>query len=104
MGQTYKWEFNIICNPEERSSDDFVVGSLQRVPLSSDPLYQLPQLSLRDRLELYWVNGFDYDGLLVLDALRRDNPSDTGLQEVWEAWLVRHYLGDLKKLPLIELK
>lgn len=103
VGQTYKWEFDIICNPDDRVNDDFVVGTLQRIPLSRDAQYQLPQLSLRDRLELYWVNGFAYDALLILDALRRENPSDKGLQAVWEAWLERHYLGDLKKLPAIVL-
>ncbi len=102
LGQTYKWELNIICDPSDRKQDDFVVGSLQRVPLANDPQHQLP-LSLRDRLLFYSVKGLNYDELVVLDALRREAPTDGEIQTYWESLLERYKLGDLKRLPAIAL-
>jgi len=103
LGQTYKWEFNIICDPSDRKQDDFVVGALQRVPLPNDPQHQLP-LSLRDHLLFYSVKGLNYDELIVLDALRREDPTDGEIQTYWESLLERYKLGDLKRLPAIALK
>ena len=77
VGQSYKWEFNIICNPENRGSDDFVVGKVQRVPLvdAESP----SQLSLWES-----YRAFQSDALRVLD-------------------LLRHQMGNLKFLPAIKL-
>jgi hypothetical protein len=103
LGQTYKWEFNIICDPDDRGKDDFVVGALQRVPLPNDPQERLP-ISLRDHLLFYSVKGLNYDELMVLDALRREDPTDGEIQTYWESLLERYKLGDLKRLPAIALK
>jgi hypothetical protein len=103
LGQTYKWEFNIICDPDDRSKDDFVVGSLQRESLSNDPNYQLP-LSLRDQLLFYRVKELNYDELVVLDALRRENATNGEIQTSWESLLERYKFADLKGLPAITLK
>jgi hypothetical protein len=101
VGQTYKWEFNIICDPSDRRNDDFVVGSLQRVPLPNDPEDRLP-ISLRDHLLFYSVKGLNYDELMVLDALRREYPTDREIQTYWESLLDRYKLGDWKRLPAIK--
>jgi hypothetical protein len=93
--QSYKWEFNIICDPENRGIDDFVVGELQRVSLVESK--SSSQLTLWER-----YRAFEYDALMVLDLLRRANPSDRLIQSEWEAWLVRHKFGDLKGLPAIK--
>lgn len=96
-GQIYKWEFNIICDPDNRGIDDFVVGELQKVTL---PDAKSPsQLNLWER-----YRAFEYDALMVLDLLRRTNPRDQLIQSEWESWLVRHKFGDLKGLPAIVLK
>jgi len=99
VGQVYKWEFNIICVADRPVDDDFVVGKLQRVPLSVEAKSALSQVSLWER-----YRAFEYDGLMVLDALRRTNPTEQKIQDEWESWLERHKLGDLKQLPAIELK
>ncbi len=95
MGQSYKWEFSIICSPEDRGKDDFVVGELQRVTFvdAKSP----SQLTLWER-----YRAFEYDALMVLDLLRRSNPKDRLIQSEWELWLVRHKFGDLKGLPAIK--
>jgi hypothetical protein len=96
VGQSYKWEFNIICNPENRRSDDFVVGKAQRVALIDAKAAS--QLSLWER-----YRAFEYDALMVLDLLRRTNPQDRLIQSEWGAQLVRHQMGALKGLPAIAL-
>ena len=95
MGQSYKWEFSIICDPENRRNDDFVVGELQRVALVDAKVPT--QLTLWER-----YRAFEYDALMVLDLLRRNNPKDRLIQSEWEAWLVRHQMGDVKGLPAIK--
>lgn len=55
------------------------------------------QLSLWER-----YRAFEYDALMVLDLLRRDNSSDRLIQSEWNAWLVRYKFGDLKGLPAIK--
>jgi hypothetical protein len=103
LGQTYKWEFNIICDPSDRGKDDFVVGALQRVPLPNDPQDRLP-ISLRDHLLFYSVKELNYDELMVLDALRRQYPKDREIQTYWESLLERYKLGDWKGWSAITLK
>jgi hypothetical protein len=99
VGQIYNWEFNLICEPTNRKNDDYVTGTLQRVPLSVDPKVPLSQLSLWHR-----YRAFEYDGMVMLDALRRSRPKQRVVFAEWEAWLEGHKLGDLKELPAIELK
>ena len=99
VGQVYKWEFNIICVADRPVDDDFVVGKLQRVSLSVESKSPLSQVSLWER-----YRAFEYDGLMVLDALRRANSTEQKIQDEWESWLERHKLGDLKQLPAIKLK
>jgi hypothetical protein len=57
---------------------------------------------LRDRLLFYSVKGLNYDELMVLDALRREEPTDGEIQAFWESLLERYKLGDLKGLPAIK--
>jgi hypothetical protein len=92
VGQTYKLEFSLICEPN-RKQDDFVVGKVQRVPDIAQP-------------QAFWerYRAIEYDGLLLLDAARRTNAKDRSIQSEWEAWLERHKLVDLKDLPAIALK
>ncbi|MEE3719018.1 DUF928 domain-containing protein [Tumidithrix elongata RA019] len=98
VGQSYKWEFNLICEPANREHDDFVVGKLQRVS-SNQCQKPVSQVSLWER-----YRALEYDGLAIVDAMRRANPTEQRLQVEWESWLERHNLGNLKKLPAIELK
>lgn len=93
--QSYKWEFSIICDPQNRKIDDFVVGELQRVSLVDAKVPS--KLALWER-----YRAFEYDALLVLDLLRRTNPRDRLIQSEWESWLVRYKFGDLKGLPAIK--
>jgi hypothetical protein len=92
VGQTYKLEFSLICEAS-RKRDDFAVSKVQRLPDIAQP-------------QAFWerYRAIEYDGLLLLDAARRANAKDRSLQSEWEAWLVRHKLGDLKELPAIALK
>jgi hypothetical protein len=97
VGQSYKWEFNIVCDPENRGIDDFLVGELKRVALVDANVPS--QLTLWER-----YRAFEYDALMLLDLLRRTNPSNQQIQAEWKSWLVRHNFGDLKGFPAIELK
>ncbi|CAN1213414.1 DUF928 domain-containing protein [Tumidithrix helvetica PCC 7403] len=99
VGHSYHWEFNLICDPDVRKHDDSVVGELQRVAPSDESKSAVSQVSLWER-----YRSIEYDGLVVLDAMRRANPTDRRLQTEWESWLERHKLGGLKQLPAIELK
>lgn len=100
INQTYRWEFKTICSAKD-DDNNLALGDLQRLPKPDDFQSQLSQASLQEQLSRYRSEGLEYDALLVLDALRRENPKDTAIQAEWEKVLDKYELGDFKKLPPI---
>jgi|JFJP01.1.fsa_nt_gi hypothetical protein len=102
-GQTYRWEFNIICNLGDRqNNDESVVGKLQRVSISDASKSQSMQGSLKERLAGYRSFGFEYDALILLDEFRRKNPSDREIIGEWESSLIKYNLGELNQFPVVD--
>jgi hypothetical protein len=99
VGQPYQWSFVLICGKYLRPDDYSIGGKLQRVVRSDNSNPPASQMSLWER-----YRAFEYDALVVLDALRRANPKDRVIQAEWETWLERYKLGDLKEFPPIEPK
>lgn len=86
-GNTYTWTFAIICDPDDRLSDQFVTGTIQRRELDPAQADQLEQASASDRLALYQQDGVWYDALALLLELRRTNPEDPNLTTTWHELL-----------------
>jgi hypothetical protein len=102
IGKVYKWYFSIIRDPNDRSADTFITGSIQRVQPNQDLDNQLKQASLLDRASLYAANNFWYDAIVSLAELRYSNPADADVAAKWTQLLQSVNLEDIAQEPLLK--
>lgn len=84
--ETYRWNFSIICNPQERSLDKFVHGGIKRVD-DSQLKSKLANASPQERLNIFAEAGIWQDALDTLAQLRSSRPQDKALKADWESLL-----------------
>jgi hypothetical protein len=104
VGKNYTWKFTVVCDPEDRSSDQLETGIVRRVELSADILPQLDVADPRQKAVIYAENGIWQDALGTLAAARRANPNDTDLAADWETLLNSVTLGEIAKEPIVEME
>ena len=104
VGKNYTWKFTVVCDPEDRSSDQLESGVVRRVELSADILRQLDQADPRQKTVIYAENGIWQDALSTLAAARRDQPNDTALKADWESLLDSVTLGKIAKEPIVQIQ
>ena len=104
VGKNYTWKFTVVCDPEDRSSDQLESGVVRRVELSADILRQLDQADPRQKTVIYAENGIWQDALSTLAAARRDQPNDTALKADWESLLDSVRLGEIAKEPIVQIQ
>ena len=104
VGQSYTWNFTVICDAQDRSADQIEIGTVRRVELSADIRRQLDQANPRQKTVIYAGNGIWQDALSTLAAARRDQPNDTALKADWESLLDSVTLGKIAKEPIVQTK
>ncbi|MEP6521989.1 DUF928 domain-containing protein [Microcoleus vaginatus DQ-U2] len=104
VGKSYTWNFTVICDSQDRSSDQIESGTVRRVELSADIRRQLAQADPRQKTVIYAENGIWLDALSTLAAARRDQPNDTALKADWESLLDSVTLGKIAKEPIVQTK
>ncbi|MBD1826834.1 DUF928 domain-containing protein [Microcoleus vaginatus GB1-A2] len=104
VGKSYTWNFTLICDSQDRSSDQIESGVVRRVELSADIRNQLDQADPREKTVIYAKNGIWQDALSTLAAARRDQPNDTALKADWESLLDSVTLGKIAKEPIVQTK
>jgi len=104
VGKDYTWKFTVVCDPEDRSSDQLESGVIRRVELSADILSELEKADPRQKTFIYAQNGIWQDALSTLAAARRANPNDTDLAADWESLLDSVTLGEIAKEPIVEIE
>ncbi|EGK85882.1 DUF928 domain-containing protein [Microcoleus vaginatus PCC 9802] len=104
VGQSYTWNFTVICDAQDRSADQMESGTVRRVELSADIRRQLDQADPRQKTVIYAENGIWQDALSTLAAARRDQPNDTALKADWESLLDSVTLGKIAKEPIVQTK
>lgn len=87
VGEQYTWSFAVICDPNNRLSDRFVTGIVQRIEFDSTRLRQIQQASLRERVSLYQEADAWYDMLAVLFELQRTQPNNSSIYTIWDEFL-----------------
>ncbi len=102
VGKSYTWKFTVVCDPEDRSSDQLETGIVRRVELSADILGQLEAADPRQKTVIYAENGIWQDALSNLAAARRANPNESVFQTDWESLLESVTLGAIAKEPIVE--
>ncbi|MEG4024361.1 DUF928 domain-containing protein [Microcoleus sp. S13C4] len=104
VGQSYRWNFTVICDSQDRSSDQIESGTVRRVEISADIRRQLDQADPRQKTVIYAENGIWQDALSTLAAARRAQPNDTALKADWESLLDSVTLGKIAKEPIVQTK
>ncbi|MEG4441770.1 DUF928 domain-containing protein [Microcoleus sp. AT9_B5] len=101
-GKSYRWNFTVICDSQDRASDQMETGTVRRVEISADIRSQLEQADPRQKTVIYAENGIWQDALSTLAAIRRANPNDAELAADWESLLDSVTLGKIAKEPIVQ--
>ncbi len=104
VGKNYTWKFTVVCDPDDRSSDQLESGIVRRVELSADILRQLENADPRQKIFIYAQNGIWQDALSNLAAARQANPDDPELTADWESLLDSVTLGEIGKEPIVQIE
>src|SRR4028119_1609712 len=104
VGKSYTWKFTVVCDPEDRASDQLETGIVRRVELSPDILSELDAADPRQKAVIYAQNGIWQDALGTLAAARRANPNDTDLAADWESLLDSVKLGSIAAEPILPIE
>ena len=104
VGKNYTWKFSVVCDPEDRSSDQLETGIVRRVELTADILGQLDAADPREKTFIYAENGIWQDALGNLAAARRANPNNPVFQTDWESLLDSVTLPEIAKEPIVEME
>ena len=104
VGKDYTWKFTVVCDAQDRSSDQLESGIVRRVELSADILSQLENADPRQKTFIYAKNGIWQDALSNLAAARRANPNEPVFQTDWESLLDSVTLGEIAKEPIVEIE
>ncbi|MDB9514594.1 DUF928 domain-containing protein [Kamptonema animale CS-326] len=98
----YRWYFEVICDPEDRSGDSVVSGWTRRVELIPNLAQELAQASPTDRPAIYARSGLWHDTLTALAQLRKSQPNDLPLANAWAELLKSVGLDNISQEPLVE--
>jgi hypothetical protein len=104
VGKNYTWKFTVVCDPQDRASDQLETGIVRRVELSAEILGKLENANPRQKTVIYAENGIWQDALSNLAAARRANPNDKDLAADWESLLDSVTLGAIAKEPIVEME
>ena len=102
VGKSYTWNLTVICDSQDRSSDQIESGTVRRVEISADIRRQLDQADPRQKTFIYAKNGIWQDALSTLAAARRDQPNDAELTADWKSLLDSVTLGEIAKEPIVQ--
>jgi hypothetical protein len=93
--KTYRWEFSIICNTQDRSGDRFIQGTLQRTPLNRELKAKLVAAKPLQQAELFAKAKIWHESLAIAAQLRGTNP------KAWEELLKSVGLGAIASKPFV---
>lgn len=97
----YYWRFTLIYAIRGRGEPQAISGGMQRVTIAPEVQTQLRQAAPQERVELYQSLKLPYDAGVELDGLRRVNPHDAAVQELWSTWVTDQGWEDLATVPTI---
>lgn len=100
-GKEYRWQFALVCNPNQPSQNPFVEGIVQRVK-STDELASALQKAgnVRDRASIYASSGIWQDAIATLAQERCTSPKDPALLTSWNTLLKSVRLEAFAQEPL----
>lgn len=101
LGQDYQWSVALVCNADARQQDLRVDGWVQRLEPTDDLAAQLATEPASSQVALYAANGFWFDALDQLIALRQTYPAATTVQTRWSEFLASVKLDEIAEQPIL---
>jgi hypothetical protein len=99
--QEYRWYLSNICNPEKRSQDIVLEGSIEQIKLSATTQEKLSQLSLAEQASFYQEQGVWHDALAIAALEMQTKPGIVSTTK-WSEFLTDIGLAELVNEPLID--
>jgi tetratricopeptide (TPR) repeat protein len=81
--KTYRWTLTLHCDPQDRSADVSIFGTIRRIAIDPILLRQLEKVGIGDRARLYAINRLWYDTVKTIAEARQSNPQDAQLNNDW---------------------
>lgn len=91
----YFWYFTLICNPDDRSQDEYISGSLKRIQIASLLNSLIQQATPIRKAEIYAKKNIWYDTISNIASVRTKNP------ELWAELLKSVGLEEFAKTPFV---
>ncbi|MBE9207986.1 DUF928 domain-containing protein [Nostoc sp. LEGE 06077] len=101
VGQTYRWDFSIICDRSDRQLDYTVSGSIARIAPDAELTTQLEKVKPEEQAAIYALSGFWEDSLAILSELRKSSPNNLTIKNDWEDLLRSGGLEEITQEPLV---
>ncbi|MEM7725827.1 MAG: DUF928 domain-containing protein [Cyanobacteria bacterium P01_A01_bin.45] len=98
----YYWTLALICNESDRTEDVVVGGWIEYAKPSQDLQQQLNMVNGIRKVSLLAKNGYWYDALSELLEMRRKNPNDQNLAQIWQQLFKSVGLEKISKKPINE--
>ncbi|MCC3419879.1 MAG: DUF928 domain-containing protein [Microcoleus sp. PH2017_01_SCD_O_A] len=98
----YQWWFLVACDPDDRSSDYYVKGFVQRIAPQETLKNDLANPDPMARAIAYAKNGIWYDTISTLAQMRRQAPDDPMLKAEWTQLLNSQKLESIAYKPLVQ--
>jgi hypothetical protein len=97
VGKKYQWYFTLICDPDDRSKDEYVSGLVERTTLGTLLNNSLKQASPLKQAEIYAQKNIWHDTIQNVASVRTEYP------EVWRDLLKSVGLEKFAKEPFIDV-
>lgn len=101
VGKRYKFTVAVVCDAANRQRDAVVEGWVQRGEMSASLTQELNAADALKQAQLYAANGFWYDTVATLAALRQSQPEDTTIAAQWQELLDSVGLNELAAEPVV---
>ncbi|MEG4911819.1 DUF928 domain-containing protein [Microcoleus sp. B7-D4] len=102
VGKEYQWVFSVVCDPEDRSTDYYVHGLVQRIEPVPSLTSELANPDPMARAIAYAKNEIWYDTVATLADMRRKAPDDAMLTAEWRHLLQSQKLDSIANQPLVQ--
>lgn len=97
----YRWQFSMICDINQPSSNPFVEGVVQRIKVNDALSMALGKaVNVRDRASIYASSGIWQDAIATLAQERCTSPKDSALLNSWNTLLKSVRLEAFAQEPL----
>lgn len=96
----YHWYFSLICDPLDRSADQFTDGWVQRTLPSAELTQKLEAAPDQAKFAIYSEAGIWYDTIATLATLRQQQPENAELAQQWQVLLESVGLVTIADQPL----